>query len=76
MAHAVREYLPWLLSALTIYSAWLAGGFNRYTWLVGLANQFLWLVWIVCSQAWGLLPMNAVLWVIYARNHWKWRRAA
>lgn len=71
----IRVYLPWLLSALTVYSAWLAGGLNRYAWAVSLVNQLLWLIWIVASQAWGLLPMNAVLWIVYTRNHLKWRRA-
>lgn len=74
MNDIVCAYLPWLLSLLTILSMWLAGGMHRHTWLLGLGNQFLWLVWIVAMGAWGLLPMNAALWVIFARNHWKWSR--
>jgi hypothetical protein len=68
----IKDYLPWLLSAITIYSMWLAGERKNYTWLIGLANQALWLVWIVATQAWGLLPMNLALWFVYGRNHWKW----
>jgi hypothetical protein len=68
----IKDYLPWLLSAITIYSMWLAGERSKHTWLIGLANQALWLVWIVATQAWGLLPMNLALWFVYGRNHWKW----
>ncbi len=75
MAEAIKDYLPWLLSAITIYSMWLAGERSKYTWLIGLAHQALWLVWIVATQAWGLLPMNLALWFVYGRNHWKWQTA-
>ena len=73
MAEVIRFYLPWLLSAITIYMTVLAGNKHRNAWLFGLVNQALWLVWIVTTGAYGLLPMNAALWVVYARNHLKWR---
>jgi hypothetical protein len=72
MSEAIRNYLPWLLSAITIYMTVLAGNKARHAWLFGLGNQALWLLWIVVSGAWGLLPMNVALWVVYARNHYKW----
>ena len=72
--HAIATYLPWLLSALTIYSAVLAGDKKPAAWTVGVANQFLWATWIVASETWGMLPMNVVLAVIFARNLVKWRR--
>ena len=68
----VRDYLPWLLSAITIYMTLLAGNKHPKAWLWGLLNQALWLVWIVAMQAWGLIPLNLALWVLYARNHLKW----
>ena len=71
----IVEYLPWLLSAITVWMTLMAGNLHRSAWLVGLFNQALWLVWIVAAGAWGLLPLNAVLWVVYARNHLKWKRA-
>ncbi|MER8560119.1 hypothetical protein [Mesorhizobium sp. M0578] len=74
MSEAIRNYLPWLLSAVTIYMTVLAGNKSRHAWLFGLGNQALWLAWIVSASAWGLLPMNAALWIVYARNHWKWNR--
>ena len=66
--------LPWILSAITITSMWLAGSRWRYTWLLTLGNQALWLTWIIAMGAWGLLPMNAALWIVYARNHMKWNK--
>jgi hypothetical protein len=73
---SIEQHLPWLLSAITIWTMFLAGDKRRNTWLVGLGNQALWLVWIIAAEAWGLLPMNAALWIVYARNHLKWRKGA
>lgn len=70
--HTVVTYLPWFLSAVTIYMTVLAGNKNRHAWAVGLFNQAAWLVWIIMSETWGLLPMNLALWVVYGRNHIKW----
>ena len=74
MIGAIRDWMPWILSAITIWMTVLAGSKHPRAWLVGLANQALWLVWIVAVGAWGLLPMNLALWLVYARNHWKWSR--
>lgn len=71
----IRDYLPWLLSALTIFMTILAGNKSKNAWLLGLGNQALWLVWIIASGSWGLIPGNIALWIVYARNHWKWTRA-
>jgi hypothetical protein len=68
----IKTILPYILSAITIYTMFLAGGKSKHTWLVGLANQLLWLIWIIAIQAWGLLPMNIALWIVYTRNHLKW----
>jgi hypothetical protein len=75
MRHAIITYLPWLLSAVTIWMTVMAGNKHRSAWLVGLANQALWLAWIVAASAWGLLPMNIALWIVYGRNHLKWNAA-
>ncbi|MCQ9146073.1 hypothetical protein [Ochrobactrum sp. BTU2] len=75
MSDFLKDYLPWLLSVITIYMTVLAGNRSRHAWLVGLVNQALWLVWIISTSAWGLLPMNAALWIVYARNHFKWKAA-
>jgi hypothetical protein len=67
-------YLPWLLSAITIYQIILTGNLHKKSWVIGLVNQALWLVWIVGTKTWGLLPMNLCLWAVYGRNHFKWNR--
>lgn len=66
--------IPYFLSAITLYNMFLAGNKNKKAWLVGLFNQFLWLVWIILTSAWGLLPMNIGLWIMYYRNHIKWNK--
>lgn len=76
MSGIIRDYLPWLLSVITIWMTLLAGNKTRWAWAVGLGNQALWLVWIIAVGAWGLLPMNIALWVVYTRNHLKWNSPA
>jgi hypothetical protein len=75
VTEAIRVYLPWLLSAITIYMTLLQGNKNRLAWVIGLIGQAGWLVYIVGTKAWGLLPLNATLWVLYARNYCKWSKA-
>lgn len=68
----MTNYMPWAMSAVTIYMTVLAGNKNRYAWAVGLFNQALWLTWILLTKNYGFLPMNLALWIVYARNHMKW----
>lgn len=74
MREQIITYLPWLLSVITIWMTVLAGNKHPSAWAIGFANQGLWLGWIVASEAWGLLPMNLALWIVYARNHWQWNK--
>jgi len=73
MKDLIINYLPWLLSANTIYFTLLAGNNSRHAWLLALIGQVFWMVWVVASEAWGLVPMNIALWVIYGRNYLKWK---
>jgi hypothetical protein len=68
----MTNYMPWLMSAITIYMTVLAGNKSRYAWAVGLFNQILWLTWILATKNYGFLPMTAALCFVYARNHIKW----
>lgn len=71
--NALTTYLPWLMSAITIWMTVLAGNKHPNAWFFGLVNQALWLTWIIATGTWGLLPMNFALWIVYGRNHLKWR---
>lgn len=68
--------IPLALSAITIWMNLLAGNKHPSAWMVGIVNQLFWLVWICLTQSWGFLPMNLALWVVYGRNHLKWRQTA
>ena len=74
MLHIIKTYLPWVLSALTIWITIMQGNKHPKAWLIGLFSQCLWLTWILVDQAWGLLPLNFTLWVLYYRNHIKWKK--
>lgn len=74
MLEQFNFWMPWAISAVTILTMWMAGNKNNHAWAVGLGGQFLWLSWIITSESWGLLPSNLVLWIVYGRNHLKWRR--
>lgn len=65
--------LPWVLSALLIWSMWLCGGRRRVGWLIAAGSQFLWLYWIAATEAWGLVPGTAVLLVVYVFNWYRFK---
>jgi len=69
----IIDYLPWLLSAISIWMNILMGYRKPYVWLIGLANQLLWSLWILYSHHWGFLPMNIAMWFIFTRNHYLWK---
>ena len=60
------------MSAITIYTMFLAGDKKKGAWAFGLFNQVLWLTWIITTKSWGLLPMTAALCFVYIRNYLKW----
>lgn len=71
---ALATYLPWLLSALSLIMSVLTGNKWRYVWLFGIGIQFVWILWIAVAKAYGFLPLCLALFVIYGRNHLKWRK--
>lgn len=73
MKETLITYLPWILSANTLYLTLLAGNKKKNAWLFGLFGQALWLIWILLTQSWGLMPMNIGLWIVYGRNYIKWK---
>lgn len=72
MSKFLISFLPWVLSANTLYVMFLAGNKRKGAWLLALVGQVFWLVWILLTESWGLLPMNVGLWIVYGRNHLKW----
>lgn len=70
----LRDGVPFVLSAITIWSMFLAGDKNPVAWLMSLGNQALWLTWIIVIGAWGLLPMNIAMWYVAYRNWRLWVR--
>lgn len=73
-SHIVHVYVPYMLSAITIYMNFLAGNKSNKTWLVGLIGQVGWSTWIFYTQNWGFVPLNIALWYIYIGNHIKWNK--
>jgi hypothetical protein len=67
------HYLPYLLSAVTALSTWMAGNKDPRAWLIALGNQVLWTVWVFGSHTWGFIPLNLFLWYTYFRNYRLWR---
>lgn len=76
--HLIADYLPWLMSAITITAIELQGRKAPKAWALSLAGQLLWFTWI--GFTWqhnkGFAPMTIVLSFQYARNHWRWVREA
>jgi hypothetical protein len=72
MQTLILNYLPYLLSALTIWMTLWAGNMDRRAWTVGLYSQALWLVWIIAADAWGFLILTVFLAALYLRNYRKW----
>lgn len=74
----IAEYLPWLMSAITITAIELQGRKWPKAWALSLAGQVLWIVWLLATIPTnnGFAPMVAVLTFQYARNHLKWLREA
>lgn len=73
MIDLIIKWAPWILSIVTITMTAMAGRLHRKSWVVGLAGNVLWLIWIIASKSWGFLPLNIVLFFLYAKNHLSWR---
>lgn len=69
----ILNYLPWILSVVTLATSIMAGNYHKDTWTLSILNQFLWLTWIIVSKSYGLIPLNIGLWIIYYQNHKKWK---
>lgn len=68
----IAHDLPWLMSAISLYSIFLTGNKARKTWLITLGNQGLWFIWIFTMRSWGLLPLTIGISILAIRNWIKW----
>lgn len=64
----LAQLLPWLLSAYTLAAMFVAGGRPRVGWTLALAGQPLWFAYSWAADAWGFLPLNVGLTIVYYRN--------
>lgn len=72
----MRQAIPFLTSAGTLWAMWEIGNKRARGWVIGLCNQALWIATSVAFGTWGLLPLTAVLTVVYTRNLRRWRAEA
>lgn len=70
----IVKYLPWFLSAMTVYSIHLAGKKDKFGWKIGIYLQALWIIWILASKNYGFLPLNACMWWVQCSNYLKWKK--
>lgn len=70
----MKALIPWATSFGTVSAMWAVGRHHWWGWLIGLGNQVVWVAFAVAFGAWGLLPLSAVLTVVYIRNLRAWWR--
>ena len=63
-------------SALSIAGTYFYGNKTMAGPVLGIAAQVPWWLMMYQGSLWGLLPVNAVMLVVHARNLWKWSRQA
>jgi hypothetical protein len=61
-------------SALSIAGTYFYGNKTMAGPMLGIAAQVPWWLLMYQGSLWGLLPVNAVMLVVHARNLWKWSR--
>ena len=65
-----------LISIVTILYMYLLSRQIMSGLYVGLFAQGLWVAFIIHNEAWGLLPLNIVLWYICITGLIKWKQEA
>jgi hypothetical protein len=61
-----------LCSVATALSYWALAEKKRVGWLFALASNVLWWGYTLMVGAWGLVPLNAFLLIIYIRGLHEW----
>ncbi len=73
MRQHIIDYLPWVVSIMSIYAIKIIGDKRQSGWKLSLFNSALWLVWIIATQHWGILLLNIAHWIMCIRNIRKWK---
>jgi hypothetical protein len=50
------RHLPWVLTALQVFSLWVAGRGSRFGWLLGGTVQLPWIVYALVTNQIGFIP--------------------
>ncbi len=69
----VRDYMTWGMSFISIAMMWQVGNKNINGWIMSLFCQALWTIYWFTLEAWGLAPLNIMMWVVSIRNYKKWK---
>ena len=68
--------LPWLCSALTIAAQVAVGKSKWQGWVLYMMSAMAFTVYALVISSWGLMPLNAVSFVVATRNAVAWRKKA
>jgi len=74
MEFVLVNYLPWIISLVTIYMIFLVGNKDIKGWIVSGFCQILWTTFIIASSSWGLFLLNISMYYLTIRNFIKWRK--
>lgn len=66
--------MDWILSIATLIGLWLIGNKSNKGNALMIAIQVLWIWFAIDINKKGLLLLAIALFLIYARNWWRWKR--
>ncbi len=72
-ASTITEFL---ISTITLVSAWFIGNKNVWGQRLGLGANLAWWFYVIAFQRWGLAPMEVVFTAMCVRNLIKWEKEA
>lgn len=65
-----------LISTITLVSAWYIGDKNVWGQRLGLLANMAWWFYVIAFGRWGLAPMEVVFTIMCIRNLIKWEKEA
>ncbi len=66
--------MDWILSITTVIGMILIGYKSNKGHVVLILNQGLWAWFAISTENHGLLPLTVILFFVYLRNWWVWRK--